>query len=205
MFFLLLGFLFGLRHAFDVDHLSAMAILNSHAPNKKSAVYRGIYWGLGHTFILFLVGVAIFILEIYIPPQFNAFFEKIAAVILILFGIKALYNFWENRHVKIIHDHPPIGLHTHAYPSFLIGMVHGLAGSAAILIVLVSTIKSAVLALLYILIFGLGTIGGMVFFSIAFHFCARFLKKSTALITGAVSCLVGIYMLIDFVFVRTLI
>lgn len=195
LFSLLLGFLFGLRHGFDADHLSAMAILNSSAPNKKSAVFRGIYWGLGHTFVLLVIGVAIFILGIYIPPQFNVFFEKIAAIFLIILGTKALYDFWKNRRVKIIHDHPPIGLHAHAYPSFFVGMLHGLAGSAAILIVFVATIKSAVLALLYILIFGLGTMGGMVFFSVAFNFCARFFKKYTALVAGAVSCLVGIYML----------
>lgn len=162
--FFILGFLFGLKHAFEPDHLAAVSFLASHAKTKRQAAIKGISWGMGHTLTLLLIGFLVFSLGIHMPKNVSDYFEIVVSFLLITLGIYGFVKFFKSRRVtatQVIHDHPPLGLHRHALPSFFVGMVHGLAGSGVILALFVATFQSSLLALSYLLFFGGGSILGM--------------------------------------------
>lgn len=182
---LTIGFLFGLRHAFDADHIAAVSVLSSQSRTLRSALQKGIFWGLGHTVTLFLLGIAVLTLGLTIPHNVSNFFEKAVAVLLFILGANAFKNFWHTR---------GISLHLHPHPSFWIGVMHGLAGSAAIFILIISTIQSTLLALFYILIFGIGSIVGMSIVSFGIGSVAIRFKKYTGPATGIFSCAMGIFL-----------
>lgn len=196
---LAIGFLFGLRHAFDADHIAAVSVLSSQSRTLKSALQKGIFWGLGHTVTLFLLGIIVLTLGLTIPQNFSNFFEKIVGILLLILGIMSFSRKRESRFqtesgMTIAHQHPPMGLHLHPHPSFWVGVVHGLAGSATIFILIVSTVQSILLGLLYILIFGIGSIVGMSILSLGIGSVAIRFKKYTGLATGIFSCAMGIFL-----------
>lgn len=189
--FFIFGFLFGLRHAFDADHIAAVSVLSSRAPDKKTALLHGIFWGFGHTATLFIIGILVFVFGVNIPPAFSSFFEFAVAIMLIGFGaISCLQGIRSAEHT-----HPPFGLHRHPNPSFLVGIIHGLAGSAAILVFIISAIKSPFLGLLYILIFGLGTIISMALLTFIIGLSVVRIKKYAGFAAGVFSFGLGISML----------
>lgn len=188
---LTIGFIFGLRHAFDADHIAAVSVLSSRAPDKKMALLHGIFWGLGHTATLFVTGILVFVFGLNIPPAFSAFFEFAVAVMLI--GLSAISCLQSVRSAE--HTHPPFGLHSHPCPSFWVGIIHGLAGSAAVLVLIISVIKSSLLGLLYILVFGLGTIISMTFLTFIIGFSALRIKKYAGFAAGVFSFGLGIFLL----------
>lgn len=180
--FLTLGFLFGLRHAFDADHIAAVSVLIAKTATRREALFKGISWGLGHTATLLLVGFFALAFGFVIPKNFSVFFEIVTAVVLIIFGTFAFIDY----------SHPPFGLHLHPHASFFIGMLHGLAGSAAIFIILISATKSILLGLFTILIFGLGSMLGMAIFSFAVSLSALKFKKYTGFAAGVFSLSTGL-------------
>lgn len=153
--FLTIGFLFGLRHAFDADHIAAVSLLAIRSPDPEIKLRHGIWWGFGHTATLFVIGFLILVFGISLPPEFSHFFEVIIFCFLIVLGA------WSLLRRKGTHDHPPLGKHRHPSTSFFVGIIHGLAGSGALTIFIVSTIHSAWLGLVYLLLFGFGSILGM--------------------------------------------
>lgn len=188
---LTIGFAFGLRHAFDADHIAAVSALSIHAANKKKAVLHGIFWGFGHTVTLLGVGISVFFFGFHIQPQFSGFFEFLVAVLLIGLGIFSCIKTVQ----PSVHSHPPFGLHRHPHPSFLIGIIHGLAGSAGVFVLIISMMKSPLLGLLYILVFGLGTIAGMAVISFFIGFSALRIKKYAGFAAGVFSFGLGIFLL----------
>lgn len=224
--FLALGFTFGFKHAFDADHIAAVAALSTKSVSAKHAVLRGAYWGFGHMITLLIIGLLVLTLGINLPSSWSGFFEKTVAILLLLLGIKTLRDFyviyrgsrrplqprlagiWSlplslavlaiNRkalsHKKILfHTHPPLGFHAHPYPSFFIGVIHGLAGSAAFLVLFVSAMKSVFLGLLYIAVFGAGSIIAMSLFTFVFGFSLRYAKNTMEVAAGIFSILAGIH------------
>lgn len=189
--FLILGFLFGLQHAFDADHIAAVSVLTAKSGTRREALSKGIFWGLGHTVTLLLVGFFTLAFGLAIPKTWSAFFEIAIAIILMVFGTFVFIDFWKSRK-NDWHSHLPFGLHRHPHTSFFIGMLHGLAGSAAIFIILISATKSALLGLLSILIFGLGSMLGMAIFSFAISLSALKFKKYTGLAAGVFSLSTGL-------------
>lgn len=170
-------------------------MLSSQSRTLRSALQKGIFWGLGHTVTLFLLGIAVLTLGLAIPQNLSNFFEKIVGILLFILGAAAFKNFWRTRETGyLIHQHPPIGLHLHPHPSFWVGVVHGLAGSATIFILIISTIQSTLLALFYILIFGIGSIVGMSIVSLGIGSVAIRFKKYTGLATGIFSCAMGMFL-----------
>lgn len=225
---LAIGFLFGLRHAFDADHIAAVSCLwgkttfsptvarfarplsllrsdwEPTRPNPRSFVYLkialqlGIYWGLGHTAVLFLIGIVVLLSGLHFPPAVSFWAEKGVAFVLIFYATHIFWRFFHSRKIHdgdVIHNHPPAGLHIHKNPSFWIGALHGLAGSAAIFVLIISTIKSTLLALFYILIFGIGSIVGMSILSLGIGYIAMRYKKYTGLATGIFSCITAVFLL----------
>lgn len=206
---LLLGFLLGLQHAVEADHLAAVSTIVSERKSLLSSSIIGGLWGAGHTISLFLVGVVVIFFKLQISESLEAKLEACVGAMLVLLGLNALRKLWKGDKIHI-HEHshdgkPHLHIHTHkkgaetpwhhnlSPRSVLIGMVHGLAGSAALMLLVVPTIQSPMLALGYILIFGIGSIGGMMLMSfligLPFHFTA---KSFTQLYTG-IRFLAGIF------------
>ena len=180
-----LGFVLGLRHALDPDHLVAVStIVGEHRSLKKSSLV-GTFWGLGHTASLLLAGVAIIVLKLRVSEASALWMEFAVAVMLVLLGARALSRAlrgWKlhvhmhthdgHRHIHL-HLHRPGEEHAHVHRHllgfgarpFLVGMVHGMAGSAGLMLLVLATIPSAIAALIYVGVFGLGSVGGMLVMS----------------------------------------
>jgi sulfite exporter TauE/SafE len=213
-----LGLLLGIQHALDPDHLIAVSTIVSEHRSFKWASLIGAFWGLGHTTTLFIVGLLVIGLRVTIPPHVASSLELLVAAMLIILGVNVLRKAFGKERVHIhTHSHSPethTHVHAHENPKqdhahthqfkamrrpFIVGMVHGLAGSAALMLLVLSTIESPVGALAYILIFGLGSVGGMLLLSgiISLPFvltAQRFaaMNRSIRVTAGVASVLFGI-------------
>ncbi|MEK0430884.1 MAG: hypothetical protein RL139_688 [Gemmatimonadota bacterium] len=147
---ILLGALLGLRHATDADHVVAVTAIVAREGRLARAARVGALWGLGHTLTLLTVGGAIVAFRLVIPPRLGLGLEFAVALMLILLGYSNLRA----------SDAAPSG--GAAARPFLVGLVHGLAGSAAVALLVLATIRGTLPALAYLLVFGLGTVAGMV-------------------------------------------
>jgi sulfite exporter TauE/SafE len=215
-----LGLLLGIQHALDPDHLIAVSTIVSEHKNFKWASLIGAFWGLGHTTTLFIVGLLVIGLRLTIPPRLGSGLELLVAVMLVILGLNVLRKAFGAERVHLhTHSHNPLThthLHAHENPAqdhahahafkamrrpFIVGMVHGLAGSAALMLLVLSTIQSPLGGLLYIIIFGLGSVGGMLLLSgiISLPFiltAQRFtlLNRWIRVFAGVASVTFGIYL-----------
>lgn len=171
------GFVTGLQHAMEADHVAAVATLVSRNRKLTKASLIGIFWGFGHTLTLFMAGLAVMLLAISIPAKLALSLEFGVGIMLIVLGLSTLGNskfrnslfgmFTKHMHPhahgeKIhIHPHSHDGEHEHSHKSIIIGMIHGLAGSGALMLVVLSTVDSVLSGLSYIALFGIGSIVGM--------------------------------------------
>src|SRR3954466_2977241 len=210
---LMIGFVLGLQHATEADHLAAVSTIVSEKKNLFTASIIGGLWGVGHTISLFVVGLLVILLKFEVSASLETKLEACVGAMLVLLGINALRKLFRISEIHV-HSHEHDGhkhVHIHAHGSateqshhrlsprsVLIGMVHGLAGSAALMLLVVPTISSQAVALLYILIFGIGSIGGMMAMSfligLPFHFTAgRFdvLNRGIRLVAGIFSLGLG--------------
>jgi sulfite exporter TauE/SafE len=210
---LTIGFVLGLQHATEADHLAAVSTIVSEKKNLFTASIVGGLWGVGHTLSLFTVGLVVILLKFQVSESLEAKLEACVGAMLILLGMNALRKLFRATKVHV-HSHEHDGhkhVHIHAHSrsseeshhrlsprSIFIGMVHGLAGSGALMFFILPVIKSPVIALLYVLIFGIGSIGGMMAMSfligLPFHFTAgRFdiLNRGIRLIAGVFSLGLG--------------
>ena len=179
-----LGFMLGLRHALDSDHVAAVSTVVARTPSLKASGLVGLSWGLGHTFILLLVGLVVLWFRVPVPQAIGQAAEGIVGIMLLVLGaalgLKLFRERWHihrhehdgDRHVHL-HSHAKLPDHGHSHlwrESFrplCIGMVHGLAGSAAVLLLIVSTAGSVMEGLSYIAVFGCGSILGMMLIGMA--------------------------------------
>ncbi len=197
------GFLLGLKHAVEADHLAAVSTIVAERKSLLSSTIVGGFWGVGHTISLLIVGGLVIFLKLQISETFEARLEAIVGIMLVVLGLNALRKLWHKDKIHV-HTHEHEGrkhthIHTHEKEeavdthhflklsprSILIGMVHGVAGSAALMLLIVPTISSTTIAFLYILIFGIGSIGGMMLMSfiigLPLHFTSgrlQFLNKA---------------------------
>lgn len=223
-----LGLMLGLKHAFDSDHLIAVSSIVARERSPWRSLWIGLFWGLGHTLTLLVIGLLVLKLNLHIPLLMELSFECVVGVVLIGLGLTTLYECWRKRihvhphahgsaaHVHF-HAHAESDTHTHLHPlqlgtkPFLLGMVHGLAGSAALMLLVLTALPSPTLGLLYLAIFGCGSILAMgavsllmgVFFSLATH---RLHEMSQVLYAtvGTLSATCGAWIVIDVGFVRGL-
>lgn len=175
------GFLLGLRHALDVDHLAAVSTIVSQQRGLWRSSIVGAVWGLGHTAALLAVAVAVIALHAEIPPHVGHLLELGVAVMLIVLGMKLLRTVWSggalhlhaHEHAGRRHVHPHLHrlgadddhAHVATRRPFVVGLVHGLAGSAGLMLAVLATIHDGLLAFAYVGLFGVGSIGGMVLMS----------------------------------------
>jgi len=221
---LFLSFGLGLRHALEPDHLAAISTIVSDRKTLWGASATGALWGVGHTAALLLVGVIVIVLEFQVSERISAFFEFAVALMLIGLGLNTLVKLlrggkihWHvHAHGGITHAHPHVHgaseVQTHSRSSqthhgvkfgmrpVAVGLLHGLAGSGALMLLILTTIPSTAIALSYILIFGIGSIGGMVVMStlIGLPFHVAFDRFSAAerllrLAAGCFSLVFGIF------------
>ena len=179
-----LGVILGIKHALDADHLVAISTIVSEHKDVKWASLIGAFWGLGHTATLFVVGLLVIVLRVTIPPRLALGLEFLVAVMLVALGSNLLWRSFGVEKIHLhTHTHNPethAHFHVHASPGqdhshthpfksmrkpFLVGMVPGLAGSAALMLLVLTTIPSPLAGLGYILIFGVGSVGGMLVLS----------------------------------------
>ena len=218
------GFGLGLRHATDADHLAAVGTIVSERKSVWSSMIIGGVWGLGHTLSLLAAGIFVLLLNIEISEQTERILEFCVGAMLLLLGLNVLrkivqgghLHFHTHEHGEQAHAHPHLHEHgtedaPHSHHglrfsprALVIGMVHGLAGSAGLMIVMIPTIDSRLTGLLYILIFGLGSIGGMMLMSflvgLPFHLTAlRFNRFNYLLqgVAGLVSIVVGLMVMYE--------
>jgi hypothetical protein len=146
-----LGLLLGVRHALDPDHAIAVGTISVRTPSLRRSVGIGALWGLGHTLTILLLGGAMIILRVAISPRAGLAMEFAVALMLMTLGILNLLNA----------RHPEPAAPSPIRP-FIIGMVHGTAGSAAIALLILAAIDRPVTGMLYLVLFGAGTIAGMI-------------------------------------------
>jgi len=208
---LLIGFLLGLQHAVEADHLAAVSTIVSEKKNLFMASIVGGLWGVGHTISLFAVGILVIFLKLQISETTEAKLEAIVGGMLVLLGLNALRKLFQSKKIHVhTHEHGTrahVHLHEHddepaeashhkfSPRSIIIGMVHGLAGSAALMLLVVPTIPSPALALLYILIFGVGSIGGMMVMSFLIGLPVHFTANRFAILNKAIRFSAGIFSL----------
>jgi len=198
---ILLGLFLGMRHSTDADHVVAVSTIVSRQGSIRSSATIGLLWGLGHTLTIFLVGSAIIIFGVVIPPRVGLSMEFCVALMLILLGVLNLSgamrwiterfspreaasqpdasisripevtckkNLRAPARIEACFDRTigTLGLYQTMRP-LVVGLVHGLAGSAAVALLVLSTIKSPVWSTAYLLVFGFGTMVGMMLMTAA--------------------------------------
>ena len=180
---LILGLLTGIRHSFESDHVAAVSTIVLHEKSKKLTKISilGAIWGLGHTIALFVGGIVVLFLSINIPEQINNTLEFGVGIMLIYLAIitltgfkvtkflsalinKGIEHIHPHKHGIIIHTHEhkhDETNHKHGHKALLIGMIHGMAGTGALMLVVLASIDSPLMGLAYIGLFGVGSILSM--------------------------------------------
>ena len=216
---LLVGLLLGMEHALDPDHVVAVSTMISQHRTLGRSSLVGVFWGLGHTATLFLVGLAVILFRVRIPDWLAPVAELAVGLVLLALGTCIVRRYFaEKVHAHVhrhggevhVHFHSHAGGeahdHAHATPqhrtSLLVGMVHGLAGSAALMLLVLASIRTPGLGLLYILTFGIGSIVGMLGLSalIGLPFSLIGRRHATAhqtlrLTAGAASAAYGLFLI----------
>jgi ABC-type nickel/cobalt efflux system permease component RcnA len=240
----LLGLFLGMRHSTDPDHVVAVSTIVSRQQSIESSATIGLLWGLGHTLTIFLVGSAIIIFGVVIPPRLGLSMEFGVALMLILLGILNLTGVLRWITERFTPDKTAaglvgrsafsnaasesdgvsevIGLDSQTFLGrtirklgiyqtlrpLVIGLVHGLAGSAAVALLVLSTIKNPFWSTAYLLVFGIGTMAGMMLMTAAISVPLVFtgrkffrINRHLTAISGLASVALGMFLVYHIGFV----
>ena len=220
-----LGFLLGLKHATDADHVVAVTTFVSQERSLLRSCWIGLFWGTGHTLSLAVAGTFILLFKINLSDRLSGWLEMAVAGMLVTLGARVLYHVWKDRLQLHRHPHahipgraPRIHWHLHvpgkldehqgwlhfSLKPMIVGMVHGVAGTGALMLLVLSAIQSPIQALLYIVIFGIGSVAGMLIVSlllaIPLQWAARNVTSGYRLVqaaAGVFSCAFGIWLGLD--------
>lgn len=204
-----LGFILGLKHAFEPDHIAAVSTLVKRNTKLSRAAIFGAMWGIGHTSTLLIAGIIVLTFKLVIPEGVASSLEFIVGIMLVVLGLNVLKEVWQKRmhihkhdHVDKehlhLHAHDKSDSHGHLHRPFLIGAIHGLAGSGALVLLVLATVTSLELGVAYILIFGVGSMIGMLTVGATISASMKLISKYTKLehslevATGLFSIIFGI-------------
>ncbi len=207
-----LGFLLGMQHALEADHIAAVSSIAARRTDAGDIVRHGLTWGLGHTVTLFVFAGAAILLGHAIPEHLSRPLETAVGVMLVGLGAHVLWRLWRDR--VHFHQHRHVDgaehfhLHSHAadpaphrrsshahrhgfrWRTLLVGLMHGMAGSAALLVLAVTQAASPAYGLLYVLLFGIGSMLGMgalsTIIAVPFVVSARWLTLANRVLQGGV-------------------
>ncbi len=216
---LFLGFLIGMRHALDADHLAAVAAISSQQNSIKSTIRHGAVWGLGHTTTLFLFGSIVIWMDSIVPQQLASYLEMAVGFMLIFLGLEVIRRIIRERVHYHIHRHPEQTAHFHAHShrgennhlqsmhqhehehkfplkTLFIGFMHGMAGSAALILITMDTIDSLWMGMLYMLLFGIGSMVGMAIISAVIAIPLRASAKGMTWMHNSLQAGIGILTLV---------
>lgn len=177
------GFVLGMQHALEADHIAAVSSIAARRTSVGDIVKHGLTWGLGHTITLFVFAGAAILLGHAIPEHLSRPLETAVGVMLVGLGAHVLWRLWRDRVHFHRHQHGDdiehFHLHSHAadpvphrrsshahehgfrWRTLLVGLMHGMAGSAALLVLAVTEVANTAYGLLYVLLFGIGSMLGM--------------------------------------------
>ncbi len=185
---LFLGFLIGMRHALEADHVAAVATLATQAKTPAECIRHGAFWGIGHMITLFFFGTVVLLIDTAMPARLAAGLELVVGIMLVVLGLDVIRRVRRDRIHFHIHEHsdgkrhlhphshkgePGHETHQHAHPqvgtlrALAIGLMHGMAGSAALILLTLERTPSVTVGMLYMLLFGLGSLLGMALLSAA--------------------------------------
>ena len=222
-----LGFLFGMQHATEADHVAAVCSIASRRSGIRSISRHGIFWGIGHTLTLVAIAGTCLVLRTTVPDQTAERLEALVGVMLLGLGLHVFWRLWRDRVHFHTHQHSSGSTHVHAHShrddtsphqlsahdhrhpealpwrTLVVGLVHGMAGSAALIVLTATTLDSPWWGLAYILFFGIGTTAGMAVLSAIIAAPITLTAKSLTLANkamqgaiGILTCAIGIQILI---------
>lgn len=215
-----LGFLIGMQHALEADHVAAVSSIAARRSGLRDIVKHGVTWGFGHTITLFLFAGAAILLGATISEELALGLEAAVGIMLISLGLYVLWrllrdrvHFHVHRHadgvrhlhahshrgesglhspVRHEHDHPVKAGGGFAWRSLFVGLMHGMAGSAALLVLTVSAVESPWIGIGYVVLFGLGSVVGMGLLSfviaVPLTWSARAMTLTNRVLQGAIGC-----------------
>lgn len=179
---LLFAAVVGFGHAFEADHLVAVSNIVTRRNNLAHAIRDGIYWGLGHTSTIFLLGLLVIVGRVTFLQGYFGYFEALVGVMLVVLGFVRILPYLSGRS----HRHKMEKDHKH-HMAYGVGLVHGLAGSGAMILLVMTEVQGSFNSLLYLFIFGIGSVAGMLLaagiFSLPF---SRRISKNEVLQMGLV-------------------
>ncbi len=182
---LTVGFVLGMAHALEADHLAAVASFSVRGKSAREILKLGVSWGLGHTITLFLMVVPLFLLGLVISETQEARLEAFVGAVLVFLGLRLIWRLWKDRVHVHVHTHEDGAQHLHvhshkdepgahvqsdhahshksavSWPSVLVGLTHGAAGSAALLLYVNDAVQVKWMVVPLVLLFGLGSVLGM--------------------------------------------
>lgn len=212
IYVLVTGLLIGMAHALEADHLAAVASMSARATSKWRILWHAVSWGLGHTITLFVIVVPVVLLEMTVDPKIESGLEAVVGLVLVGLGTHLLWRMRRDRvHIHVhshgdrvehmhFHSHKGEGVehehssHQHRHGSKLslkslsVGLIHGMAGSAALAVLAVTEIGTAWLVVPFVLFFGIGSIAGMALVSqvvfVPLHLASRFGNAALLTVQG---------------------
>lgn len=227
MEFLLLGFLVGLAHAFEADHMAAIGTLaSSGKATPKRLAFLGASWGMGHTTTLLVISLPVILFGVILTERFAAGMEFAIGIMLVGLGAQVFYKLWKARVHLHLHEHGGkrhFHAHSHAgetmphsenphhhthrafsFRAYAVGLAHGAAGSAGLVALAAAATQNAATALVYILVFGVGSILGMAALTYAASWPLRLaentaskLLKTVQMATGVAAVAVGVMVMLE--------
>jgi hypothetical protein len=207
-----LGFLLGMQHALEADHIAAVSSIAARRSHVADIVKHGLTWGFGHTLTLFVFAGAAILLGHAIPETVAGPIETAVGLMLIGLGAHVLWRLWRDRVHFHRHGHGDGTVHFHAHShagettphgraahahdhglrwrTLLVGLMHGMAGSAALLVLAVTQSSSPAIGLGYVALFGIGSMIGMgalsMVIAVPLAVSARWLTWANRALQGAV-------------------
>jgi ABC-type nickel/cobalt efflux system permease component RcnA len=164
------AFALGMEHAFEPDHVVAVSTIVTQSKGLVRSLLTGSLWGLGHTLALLTAGIIVILLRVRLPANISTTFELFVGLMLVILGLWAVLNARRQKlhfHVHShdgrthahLHSHKEAESHDHPHIPFSVGVIHGLAGSGALVVLAMSTMADIAQGLFFIAAFG----GGLIF------------------------------------------